>query len=409
MATVHRAYDHCAGRDVAVKVFRPGTEIADADERRRREVGFLSALDDPGLVAVLDADLGDATTPSYAPYLVTELVDGPTLAQRIRTAPLSAEQVIRLGCALCRTLAYIHDRGIVHRDVKPANILIGGTSDADLSTPKLADFGIAVAVDGTRFTTEGITVGTANYLSPEQVRGEPVTPASDIYSLGLVLIEGLTGALTFPGTGIEAALARLHRPPEIPVNAGRGLGAVLEQMTACDPRDRCDARQAAAHLEELATDAHSLSSQILRLGEPVAERARPRSSQPSRSSRSSRHRLRRRTRLGAAGLLLASCLALAATIAVAAFTTEGRPPAPVNQAPEPGAVPAATVSRSPDAGTSPPPVRRAATVPPLARSTPISALDNSASGKGGPGKSQNDHGHQGNRGNNGNAKGRPRH
>jgi serine/threonine protein kinase len=190
MSTVYRAYDHRTAREVAVKVFRPGVDLH-AEQRYRREVQLLSSLHDPGLVAVLDADLGYGTSPAVKPFLVTELVDGPTLSQRIRNAPLEEAQVAQLGAALCRTLAYVHDHGIVHRDVKPSNILLNARTD--VAEPKLVDFGIAIAEDDTRLTTDDMTVGTANYLSPEQVRGEPVTPASDIYSLGLALIVSITG------------------------------------------------------------------------------------------------------------------------------------------------------------------------------------------------------------------------
>ena len=111
---------------------------------------------------------------------------------------MTEPQTVRLGAAMCRTLAYIHARGIVHCDVKPANILISGSSEGDLVAPKLADFGIATAGNSTRATTNGATIGTANYLSPEQVRGDRITAATDIYSLGLVLIEAFTGALAYP-------------------------------------------------------------------------------------------------------------------------------------------------------------------------------------------------------------------
>ena len=201
------------------------------------------------MVAVLDAGVSDGETP---PYLVTEFVDGPTLAQWIRRSPLTESQTARLGAAMCRTLAYIHARGIVHCDVKPANILISGDTEDDLVAPKLADFGIATAGNGTRLTTNGATMGTANYLSPEQVRGERITAATDIYALGLVLIEALTGALAYPGTGVTAAMARLNRSAIIPHDASRGLRAVLAEMTARDPLDRPDAGHAASIFAEIA-------------------------------------------------------------------------------------------------------------------------------------------------------------
>ncbi|HEY3714678.1 MAG TPA: serine/threonine-protein kinase [Jatrophihabitantaceae bacterium] len=256
MSTVYRGLDHRTGRDVAVKVFRPGTDLGDADLRFHREVALLSSLNDPGLVAVVDADPGNAAEP----YLVTELVVGPTLSQRIRHAPLTEHQVALLGAALSRTLAYVHEHGIVHRDVKPANILIAAPTEEHLGTPKLVDFGIAIAADGTRLTSANLTVGTPNYLSPEQVRGESVTPASDVYSLGLVLVEALTGDVAYPGTGLEAALARLSRPPLVPADTSRELRAVLTAMTASGPADRPDARQLAGRLDQVADTALAASS-----------------------------------------------------------------------------------------------------------------------------------------------------
>ena len=273
MSTVHRAYDRGTGREVAVKISRPAAKMVDADGRTRREVDLLSTLDDPGLVAVLDAGVGDAATPAY---LVTEFVDGPTLAQWIRRSRLTEPQTVRLGAAMCRTLAYIHARGIVHCDVKPANILISGSSEGDLVAPKLADFGIATAGNSTRATTNGATIGTANYLSPEQVRGDRITAATDIYSLGLVLIEAFTGALAYPGAGVTAARARLNRSAIIPHDAGRGLRAVLAEMTARDPLDRPDAGRAAGVLEEIAAGSDgSLTDEILMLGRPVTEPDQP--------------------------------------------------------------------------------------------------------------------------------------
>ena len=273
MSTVHRAYDRRTGREVAVKISRPAAKMVDADGRTRREVDLLSTLDDPGLVAVLDAGVGDAATPAY---LVTEFVDGPTLAQWIRRSRLTEPQTVRLGAAMCRTLAYIHARGIVHCDVKPANILISGSSEGDLVAPKLADFGIATAGNSTRATTNGATIGTANYLSPEQVRGDRITAATDIYSLGLVLIEAFTGALAYPGAGVTAARARLNRSAIIPHDAGRGLRAVLAEMTARDPLDRPDAGRAAGVLEEIAAGSDgSLTDEILMLGRPVTEPDQP--------------------------------------------------------------------------------------------------------------------------------------
>ena len=249
MSDVYRARDRHTGHDVAVKIFRPGVDLMDAGHRRRREVQLVVSLSHPGLVRVLDADDGEPTGDGPA-YLVVELVEGQTLGRLIRQEPLTEPAVARLGADLCSALAYVHARGIVHRDVKPANVLMAADPGRPGGwSPKLTDFGIARLVDSTRMTVEGFTVGTANYLSPEQVTGDRVGVASDVYSLGLVLIEALTGELAFPGHGVEAAIARLHRDPEIP--ASPRLADLLAAMTARDPGRRPSAAAAQRAFERI--------------------------------------------------------------------------------------------------------------------------------------------------------------
>ena len=175
-------------------------------------------------------------------------------------------------------------------------------------------------------------MGTANYLSPEQVRGEPLTPASDIYSLGLVLIEALTGAPVYPGAGVEAALVRLTRPPSVPSNTSRALRAVLHDMTACDPHDRPDAREAARRLETFARadGARSLTSETLQLAHAATGPDEQRTAGATKPTR-------RHTLAGAsAALLLAGCAALIA-ILTAAGSTSTTPPSSENQSPQPAA------------------------------------------------------------------------
>ena len=264
MAEVFAAHDRATGDDVAVKIFRPGIEPADARGRRRREADLMRTLCHPGLVQVLDADLqDDPDRPPSAdrPYLVMELVRGESLAARLRRGATTEGEVVALGFALCSTLAYIHRLGILHRDVKPANILLPDrTTDAadgaEPPMPKLADFGVARAVDSTRMTAEGFTIGTANYLSPEQVTGAEVGTAGDVYSLGLVLIEALTGEPAYAGHGVEAAVARLHRDPALPRGAAPGLRALLQRMTDRDPDRRPPALVAARQLAALARLPH---------------------------------------------------------------------------------------------------------------------------------------------------------
>jgi serine/threonine protein kinase len=168
-----------------------------------------------------------------------ELVPGRTLADRIATGPLGVMDTATFASQLASALAYIHRRGIVHRDIKPANILLASNDDPGSGEfAKLTDFGIARLVDGTRMTMTGHTLGTASYLSPEQISGAEVTSASDIYSLGLVLLECLTGETAYPGNGAEAALARLSRQPTIPDSLPDGWIRLLGAMTDRDPIGR---------------------------------------------------------------------------------------------------------------------------------------------------------------------------
>jgi serine/threonine protein kinase len=245
MADVYRATDTVLEREVAVKVLR--THAATDSERAhfREEAKLLAVLDHPNLVTILDAGLCDDV-----PYLVMDLVDGNSLAPFCHGSPIPGHRVARLGAELATVLSYVHARGIVHRDIKPSNILI----DRDGSV-RLADFGIArLHGDTSTRTAGGTTIGTAAYIAPEQVRGEPVTAASDIYSLGLVLLEALTGRRAYSGAPVEAAMARLHTAPLVPTSLPTGWPGLLTQMTDVDPARRPDADQAARTLRLLARE-----------------------------------------------------------------------------------------------------------------------------------------------------------
>jgi serine/threonine protein kinase len=229
MADVYRATDQVLEREVAVKVLR-GQAASDTDRVRfREEAQMVAALDHTGLVTVLDAGVDDDV-----PYLVMDLVDGTSLATFCRGKRVAPHRVAYVGAELAAVLAYVHAHGIVHRDVKPSNILVGRDG-----VIRLADFGIArMLADPDGHTVSGTTIGTAAYIAPEQVRGETVTPASDVYSLGLVLLEALTGTRAYPGGPIDAALARLDASPMIPTSLPTGWPGLLAQMTASDPADR---------------------------------------------------------------------------------------------------------------------------------------------------------------------------
>jgi len=238
-AVVHEGCDLDTGERVAVKVYR--SDGSAHPTQHHRELRALTSLRHPGLVALLDG--GTEPGPDGRTYVVTDLVEGPSLARRLDAGPLSADEVRVLAIGLGEALAHVHARGFVHRDVKPANILLEHGH-----RPRLADFGIARALDGTVYTATGAVAGTAAYLAPEQVRGEAVDPSVDVFALGLVLIEALTGEREYPGTLAESAAARLHRRPVVPAGLPADLAAVLAAMTDPDPAARPSAAAVAAEL-----------------------------------------------------------------------------------------------------------------------------------------------------------------
>ncbi|GAB3526996.1 serine/threonine-protein kinase [Arthrobacter monumenti] len=254
MASVYQARDEALGREVAIKLFHSDATDADEINRQQGEVRVLASLNHPNLVIVFDAGT-DTSTLEPRTYLVMELVRGTDLHRLRRRSELgeesklSQEEVATMGAGLADALAYIHGEGIVHRDVKPANILLGGgDSRHRIGHPKLTDFGIARLVDSARLTATGQSMGTATYFSPEQAQGLAITPACDVYSLGLVLLECLTGRVAFPGPAVASAAARVHRDPEIPASLGRGWVELLTAMTARNPADRPSSDEVAAAL-----------------------------------------------------------------------------------------------------------------------------------------------------------------
>ncbi|MGO4806583.1 serine/threonine-protein kinase [Arthrobacter sp. 2MCAF15] len=245
MASVYTAKDLNLGRDVALKLFAP--QSADPDELRRQEaeIKLLATLNHPSLVTLFDAGTDTRIPDEPRPFLTMELVDGQDLRTRVRHSPLPLEELAVIGAGTADALAYVHGLGIIHRDIKPANILLVPVRPGEPLRPKLTDFGIARIIDGTRLTATGTMVGTAAYLSPEQARGADLGPASDIYSLGLVLLECLKGEVEYPGSAVESAVARLHRAPAIPDAVPAEWARIIRAMTDLDPM----ARPSAADLE----------------------------------------------------------------------------------------------------------------------------------------------------------------
>jgi serine/threonine protein kinase len=250
MATVYRAYDRELDRTVAIKVFAPG-EAGD-DARRRGEATALARLSHPNLVSLHDAHLSsdDEAGPSY---LVMELVEGEDLGTRLDRGPLPGADVAAIAAGIAEALVVVHAAGIVHRDLKPGNILLADSEvPGALPHAKLADFGIAHLVGSERLTTAGTIIGTAGYLSPEQANGSEPGPSADIYSLGLVVLESLTGVREYPGTPVEAVTARVARDPRIPASLPDDWRGLIGAMTARDPRIRPTALEVAVMARELA-------------------------------------------------------------------------------------------------------------------------------------------------------------
>ncbi|MBP2335056.1 serine/threonine protein kinase [Saccharothrix coeruleofusca] len=237
MSEVHRGWDTLLRRHVAIKLFQPGFDDA-AAQRFDNEVRALANLSHPWLVSVYDADTHEGT-----PFVVLQLVEGDTLRDRIERGPLSPDQVRRLGAGLADALAHVHSHGLVHRDIKPSNILLDREDNA-----YLADFGLVHLTGATRLTRTDQLVGTAAYLAPEQVLGQEVDHPADVYALGLVLLECLTGRREYGGGDVEAAIARLHRPPAIPQHLPADVERLLSRMTASAPHDRPTAQDCARAL-----------------------------------------------------------------------------------------------------------------------------------------------------------------
>ena len=270
MGEVWRASDTVLGRDVAVKLLK--AEYADSGASRSRfetEARHAASLHHPGVAAVYDYGESAATDGSGVarPYLVMELVDGQPLSALLEPGqPLDPEAARDLLAQAADALGAAHAAGIVHRDVKPANLLV---------TPgrvvKITDFGIARAAEGMALTETGQVMGTPQYLSPEQARGSSATPASDVYSLGVVAFECLAGRRPFVAeTPVATALAHLREPvPELPDDVPADLAGVVRRAMAKAPEDRfTDATELAAALRNPAA-AGAPATRVMTSAAPV--------------------------------------------------------------------------------------------------------------------------------------------
>ncbi len=241
MSNVHRALDRTLERTVAVKIL---AEHLSDDERFvarfRREATSVAKLIHPNIVQVYDTGIDRGRH-----YIVMEYVEGRSGAQILqKQGPLDAETVAEAGAQACAGLDYAHRRGIIHRDVKPGNLMItGGPVGGGEMTLKLTDFGIARAIEQTRITQVGSVVGTAAYLAPEQVRGEEATPATDVYALGVVLYQFLTGRLPYEGSSLAELAVRQQNERPLPPSTYNGeisetLGTAVLRALEGDPARR---------------------------------------------------------------------------------------------------------------------------------------------------------------------------
>ena len=232
MGDVWEADDTVLSRSVAVKVLRPGTDEEEVFARRfRSEALYTANLCHPNIATVFDYGEVDNLA-----YLVMELVPGEPLSALVRReGALEPDRVRAIMGQAALALGAAHEAGVVHRDVKPANILVMPDG-----TVKLTDFGIARAVDGSGHTQTGEVLGTPHYLSPEQALGEAATGASDLYALGVVAHELLTGRRPFDkGTPVATALAQVNdTPPPLPPHVPPGLRSLIEQCLAKQAADR---------------------------------------------------------------------------------------------------------------------------------------------------------------------------
>ena len=286
MSTVYRAFDSVLERRVAVKLMH--REIAaDTDqlERFRREARAVAQLSHPHIVGVIDAGEEDGR-----PYIVFEYVEGETLKDRIRRmGRLPIDEAIAYAIEIARALEAAHARHIVHRDVKPQNVLIDEEGSA-----KVTDFGIARSLDEEGLTAEGRVLGTTDYVSPEQALGHDVNGQSDIYSLGVVLFEMLTGDVPFHGEN-QVAVAMKHVREDLPdvqmrrPDVSAGLAAILDRMTDKHLEHRYpDARTLETDLED------ALAVEAARSGRATGEATAVIATLPERARRRVPLRLRRR-------------------------------------------------------------------------------------------------------------------
>jgi serine/threonine-protein kinase len=292
MAAVYRAVDTRLGRNVAVKVLHP--EYARDQpflQRFQQEAEFAASLGaHPNIVAIYDIGQDDAVH-----YIVMELVEGRDLKDIIRErAPLEVSEAFSIARQVASALDFAHKRGLVHRDIKPQNIMV-----TDAGVAKVTDFGIARSLSASQLTRTGMVIGTAHYFAPEQAQGMPAAPASDIYSLGIVLYEMVTGHLPFDADSpIAVAMQHLHSEPPPPWDYNPALstraGAVVLRALEKDPERRYrDATEFASALSEAAAIGSGGTTTVSPIVKPNVQQTRVYDAVPPEGAITARKRVAR--------------------------------------------------------------------------------------------------------------------
>ena len=353
---VWRATDAVLGRPVAVKLLHPGyARQPEALARFQAEALHAGALSHKNIARIYDY----AEPAGRPPYLVMELVDGPSLADVLAGGALDAARTMDIVAQVASGLQAAHGAGLIHRDIKPANILF-----APDGTIRITDFGIAHAVGSVPLTATGMVMGTPGYIAPERVSGDQTGAASDLYALGIVAYECLAGSQPFSGAPLEVAIAHRDRPlPPLPPSAPAEVAALVMMLTAKDPAWR------PASAGEVADQAALLRDGLLAAAGPAPAPAGPPLTvadnllAPALAAAPSRPRRRRPLALAAFAFAAITCLVV---ISVTGFASGSHRPVSRPSASHPpvsqSSVPQSAGSRPPGHSRPPPAVRPSGTV-----------------------------------------------